>query len=74
MATQPEMLPNFDIGGISTPEEGLERIRQNLMLLKQIALQTDFSRADHRQNFDRNLAFMKQYYERVDYLLAARGE
>ncbi len=73
MAT-PGSLPNYDIGGIQTPEAGLELIRNNLILLKGIALRSDFSRADHKANFERNLAFMKQYYERVDYLLAMRGE
>lgn len=70
----PGVLPNYDIGSILTPEDGLEAICQNLVLLKGIALQTDFSRADHKANFDRNLSFIKQYYERVDYLLAQRGE
>jgi hypothetical protein len=70
----PGVLPNYDIGSILTPEDGLEAIRQNLVLLKGIAQRTDFGRADHKANFDKNLSFIKQYYERVDYLLALRGE
>jgi hypothetical protein len=70
----PGVLPNYDIGSIMTPEQGLEVIRQNLILLKDIARRTNFGRPDHKANFDNNLAFIKQYYERVDFLLAQRGE
>lgn len=70
----PGNLPSFDIASITTPEEGLEYITANLARLKEIALRTNFAREDHKQNFYKNLAFMKQYYERVDYLLAQRGE
>ena len=67
-------LPNYDIGSIQTPEEGLELIRQNLIKMKEIALLTNFSIPEDRDAFFRNIAFIKQYYERVDYLLAVRGE
>jgi hypothetical protein len=67
-------LPNYDIGGIMTPEQGLEMIRHNLQLLKTIALTTDFSIKEAREDFYRNLGFIKQYYERVDYLLAVGGQ
>ncbi len=67
-------LPNYDIGGIATPEQGLELIRQNLIIMKDIARETNFSIPEQRDAFFRNIGFIKQYYERVDYLLAMRGE
>jgi hypothetical protein len=66
-------LPSYDIGSISSPEQGLEMIRNNLIALKQIALETDFAQKESKENFYRNLSFIKQYYERVDYLLAMEG-
>ena len=71
--TEPGNLPSFDIGSITTPAQGLEIIRQNLAHLKGIALRTDFSIPAQKESFAKNLAFMKQYYERVDYLLAMEG-
>lgn len=62
-------LPNYDIAGIDTPERGLELIRQNLALLRQIALVTNFAERAERDNFCNNIAYLKQYYERVDQLL-----
>lgn len=67
-------LPNYDIASIATPEEGLLHIQKNLVLLKEIATNTDFSVDSQRLNFNNNITFIKQYYERVDILLAMRGD
>ena len=67
-------LPNYDIGSIVTPEQGLELIRQNLIMMKDIAENTNFAIPAECDAFFKNIAFIKQYYERVDYLLAMRGE
>jgi hypothetical protein len=64
-------LPNFDIMGITTPQEGLALIRANLIELRIIAGEADFTKREEVRAFDANLAFLKQYYERVDFLLAA---
>ena len=64
-----QSLPNYDIASIDTPERGLELIQQNLVQLRQIALTTDFTVRAERDNFCANIAFLKQYYERVDQLL-----
>ena len=62
-------LPNFDITGITTVENGLELIRQNLDALRAIATATDFADRLQVEAFCNNIAFLRQYYERVDRLL-----
>jgi len=69
-----QTLKNYDIAGVTTPEEGLELIRINLIDLQSIAFATDFTDAAGRANFCNNIAFIKRFYERVDMLLAQRGE
>ena len=73
-AIAPLNLPSYDIGGITTVEQGLELIRQTLLNLRAIALATDFSNREHVRSFCKNIAFARQYYERVDWLLASNGE
>ena len=69
-ASQPPVgLPNYDIAGITTVDAGLELIRQNLIALRGIASMTDFSNRAQVGSFCNNIAFLRQYYERVDRLL-----
>ena len=66
-------LPNYDIAGIVTPTEGINLIHINLSHLRQIAALTDFSDRAQRESFCNNIAFIKQYYERVEVLLRDGG-
>ena len=66
-------LPNYDIGGIVTPEDGLEMINRNLSLLKASACGADMESPEDRKALCHNIGFIKQYYERVDMLLTKRG-
>ena len=66
-------LPNYDIASISTPEQGLMMINKSLSMLRDIVRKTDFRDAGQRADLCNNIAFLKQYYECVDVLLAQRG-
>ena len=69
MTSTLQSLPNYDIAGIASVENGLELIRQNLVALRAIAATTDFTDRAQVDAFCGNIAFLKQYYERVDRLL-----
>jgi hypothetical protein len=66
-------LPNYDIASIATPEQGLVMINKNLSMLRDIVRKTNFKDAGQRADLCNNIAFLKQYYERVDTLLAQKG-
>ena len=66
-------LPNYDIASIATPEQGLVMISRNLSMLQDIVRKTNFKDAGQRADLCNNIAFLKQYYERVDALLAQKG-
>jgi hypothetical protein len=65
----PVGLPNYDIASITTVDGGLELIRQNLIALRGMATMTDFGSKAQVRSFCDNIAFLRQYYERVDRLL-----
>ena len=78
MATQPKKslptLPSYDIAGIQTPEEGLNLISGLLVKLREIASAIDYRDAAERLHLQNSIGYVKQFYERVDMLLAQRGE
>lgn len=67
-------LPSYDITGIKTSSEALALIDQNLADLRVIAANTDFSVKAQVENFSRNIAFLKQYYEKAESLLIQEGK
>jgi len=66
-------LPSYDITGIKTSSEALALIDQNLVDLRVIAAKTDFTVKAEVDNFSRNIAFLKQYYEKAELLLIQEG-
>lgn len=78
MNTQPKKslpnLPAYDIAGIQTPEEGLNLISGLLVKLREIASMVDYRNAAERLHLHNSIGYVKQFYERIDMLLAQRGE
>lgn len=67
------IIGNIDIAAIATPEEGLAKIKECLRKLRIHAGLTDFRNKEAREVYLSNVAFMKNLYERVDYLLLKKG-
>jgi hypothetical protein len=65
-------LPNFDIMSIESPEHGLQLVHDNLNVMRSIANDTDFNDKEKRDNFCKNIGFLKQYYERIEVLIRER--
>ena len=64
-------LPYVWVNGLRTFDLALDQVEICLATLKEHAIASNFENAEHKENFKRNLAYMKTLFERAD--LIARG-
>lgn len=64
-----KQMPNFWIGSLNTFDDTIAQIEIYLGLLKENATIADFSDSDTRKQYINDLAFMKQFFERAEFLV-----
>ena len=64
-----KQIPNFWIGSLSTFDDTVAQIEIYLGMLKENAIIADFSDSDIRKQYINDLAFMKQFFERAEFLV-----
>lgn len=62
-------LRSFDVSHLHCVADVLEVLGTELQDLQSIAAETDFSKPDQADQFVRNVAFLKSYYERAEVLI-----
>lgn len=67
MACRP--LKSVYFGGFTKPSEVLKALEQELRELSKICLETDFTDNSQKELFERNVIFIKGYYERYERLI-----
>lgn len=67
-------LRSFDVLVLSSVPDVLRAIDSELIELEQIAAETDFDNPAHAAQFERNVAFLKTYYERAEVLIRERAQ
>jgi hypothetical protein len=65
-------LPYVWINGLRTFDDALEQVKQCVSVMKEHANEADFEDIYEHQNFEVNLEYMKQLFERAE--LLARGK
>jgi hypothetical protein len=64
-------LPNIWLDSLTTFDSVLSEIENCLTILKENALEADFLNLEEKRTYSSNVLFMKQFFERAEFL--ARG-
>ena len=67
-------LPYVWVNGISKFDGALDQVEICLTELKKHAIEADFHNKEHKDNFKRNLAYMKILFERAELLARGRAK
>lgn len=62
-------LKSVHFGGFTKPADVLKALEDQLRVLAEICLETDFTDAYQMALFERNVLFIKGYYERYERLI-----
>lgn len=61
-------LPNIWIDSLTKYDDVLDHIELNLSILKENAREVDFSDSAAKKQYSDNVIFMKQFFERAEFL------
>lgn len=62
-------LKSVDFNQFNTPSDVIRALDEQLLDLENISNQTDFSKLNERVMYERNIIFIKGYFERYEKLL-----
>lgn len=66
-------LQNVWLDSLTTFDDVLVKIKENLSILKENAVYADFSDIGTKRQYSNDVMFMKQFFERADFLARAEN-